>query len=186
LSDGVEVTILHHTVQQLDANGQRLRTVQFTDYTGEQVRDLYRDVDDLRSHWVLATERESIIKALEERGISFEHLAAVMGQPDADPFDLLSHLAFGVPVHTRHERADRLRREQNVFFARFAPDARAILETILDQYATYGPTELVLPDVLHLPSIAERGNVGEISSLFGGPKELLDAMKQLQDLLYAA
>jgi type I restriction enzyme, R subunit len=186
LSNGVEVSIIHETVQQLDANGQKLRTVQFTDYTGEQVRGLYRDVDDLRSRWALAEQRANLTQALEERGIALEHLAAVMGQPEADPFDLLCHLAFGAPVHTRRERADRLRREQRAFFARYAPDARAILDSILDQYATYGPTELVLPDVLHLPGIARQGNVSEIVSLFGGPQELREAVTQLQTLLYAA
>jgi hypothetical protein len=65
-------------------------------------------------------------------GISLEHLAAVAGQPDADPFDLLCHLAFAAPVHTRRERVTRLRREQAAFFARYGPEARSILEAILD------------------------------------------------------
>jgi len=186
LSNGVVVTIIHDTVQQLDANGQKLRVVQLTDYTGEQVRTLYRGTDDLRSHWALSEQRASIIAALEERGIELEHLAAVVGSPEADPFDLLCHLAFSAPLHTRRERADRLRREQRIFFARYAPEARAILEAILDQYATYGPTELVLPDVLHLPAIARRGTVPELAAAFGGPQLLLKAVNELQTLLYAA
>lgn len=186
LATGVEVAIIHETVQELDANGQRLRTVQLTDYTGEQVRTLYRSANDLRSQWVQSGQRQTIIEALEERGITLEYLAAVMEQPAADPFDLLCHLAFATPVHTRRERADRVRREQRTFFARYAPEARTILDTILEQYATYGPAELVLPGILQLPIIAQRGNVSEIAALFGGAQQLRDAIGELQTLLYAA
>ncbi|MGH2517154.1 MAG: EcoAI/FtnUII family type I restriction enzme subunit R [Ktedonobacterales bacterium] len=183
---GLQVEILHETVQQLDANGQRLRVVQLTDYTGEQVRSLCRTEDDLRNEWTSGEQRAALVAALEERGILLEHLAAIMEQPEADPFDLLCHLAFAAPVRTRRERADRLRKEQRDFFARFAPDARAILDAMLDQYATYGPGELELPGILHLPAIARQGNVREIAALFGGAEQLRDAVVELQTRLYAA
>ncbi len=186
LANGVEVTIIHELVHQLDASGRKLRPVLLTDYTGEQVRTLSRSANDLRSQWAQAEQRQAIISALDERGIALDHLAAVMQQPEADPFDLLCHLAFSAPVQTRRERAARLRSEQRAFFARYAPDARAILDAILDQYATYGPTELVLPDVLRLPAIARRGNVLEIAELFGGPERLREAVTELQMRLYAA
>ena len=35
-----------------------------------------------------------------ERGIDFQQAAAQAGQPDADPFDLLCHLAFDAPILT--------------------------------------------------------------------------------------
>ena len=44
-----------------------------------------------------------IIKALDDRGISFDELAAAAKQPDADPFDLLCHIAFNSPLRTRRE-----------------------------------------------------------------------------------
>jgi type I restriction enzyme R subunit len=185
LSSGVQVTIIHDTVQELDADGRRLRTMRLTDYTSEQVRSLYRDAQDLRSRWALAVQRGQIIAALEERGITPEQLALVMEQGDADPFDLLCHLAFAAPILTRRERADRLRHEQREFFARYSADARAILEGLLDQYAEYGPRDLVLPDVLRLPRFVGR-SVNEITTLFGGPEHLRDAVSELQQRLYAA
>jgi type I restriction enzyme R subunit len=109
-----------------------------------------------------------------------------MGQADADPFDLLCSLAFRTPVLTRHERANRLRRDKREFLDRYAPEARAILERLLDQYAIYGPDELTLPDALRLPAIAQRGSVPEIVALFGGADKLRDAVTELQTLLYAA
>lgn len=47
-----------------------------------------------------------------KRGIDFPQVAAQAGQPDADPFDLLCHLAFSAPVLTRRPPADRVEQEQ--------------------------------------------------------------------------
>ena len=150
------------------------------------MKTLVRDPDALRRSWAHAEERERIVAALEERGITLEHLAAVMEQPDADPFDLLCHLAFAAPLRKRSERAEQVRKEKRDFFARYAPEARDILEELLDQYAAFGPSQFVLPDMLRLPVIERHGNVGEIAALFGGADQLREAVTELQELLYAA
>jgi type I restriction enzyme R subunit len=186
LSDGVEVRVIDDVVQELDASGRRLRTVQLTTYTGEQVKTLTRDPDALRLSWVDADERARIVAALEERGITLEHLAAVMERPDADPFDLLCHLAFSAPLRKRTERAEWVRKEKHDFFARYAPEARNILNELLNQYAEFGSSQFVLPDVLHLPVIERHGNVTEIAAFFGGADQLREAVTELHELLYAA
>lgn len=186
LSKGVNVSILHEMVQELDANGKRLRLVKFSTYTGEQVRELYSDADTFRQSWAILERRADIINALEERGISLEHLAAIVEIPDADPFDLLCHLAFDAPVRTRRERADTVRRERRQFFERYGAEARIILNAILEKYSEYGPTQIVLPDVLQVPPIAGYGTILEITKLFGGPVQLKEAVNELQALLYVA
>jgi hypothetical protein len=42
------------------------------------------------------------------------------------------------------------------------------------------------PDVLKVPPISQHGNVAEIIGKFGGADQLLNAVNQLQSLLYAA
>ena len=84
------------------------------------------------------------------------------------------------------ERANKVRKEQRDFFARFAPQARQILELILEQYAQYGPTEISLPKVLHIPQVGQQRSVNDISELFGGAIQLRHAVVELQKLLYAA
>ena len=66
----------------------------------------------------LPSSVREILRGLEERGIDFDELAAATNHPEADPFDLLCHLAFNAPLRTRRERAERLRREQKDFFER--------------------------------------------------------------------
>ena len=90
----------------LDAGGGKLRTVQVTQYTAEAVRTLYTDPEDLRRRWSDFEQRSAVIEMLGERGIDFQELAATAGRPDADPFDLLCHLAYNAPLRTRGERAE--------------------------------------------------------------------------------
>jgi type I restriction enzyme R subunit len=133
-----------------------------------------------------AAQRSTIVKRLAERGISFEQLADAAKQPEADPFDLLCHLAFNAPLRTRRERAQQLRTRQPDVFTRFGREGRAILEELLEKYAAHGEAEFVLPDVLKVPPISNHGQVADIIRLFGGAEQLRAAVTELQEQLYAA
>lgn len=185
-ADGGTVEIAAHLVYELDPDGKQLRVVKFTDYTAEKVRSLYTSAADLRARWSDAEQRATIISALEERGISFEHLAEATRQPDADPFDLLCHVAFNAPLRSRRERAERLRKEQKDFFSRYAPEARQILDEILEKYAEHGLAQFKVPEILKVPPISDHGNVIEITEKFGGADRLREALAEMQSLLYAA
>lgn len=184
--DGGQVEIAAHLVYELDPDGNQLRVVQFTDYTADRVRTLYRNAAELRDEWADPHRRSEIIERLEERGIDFDHLAETANQPDADPLDLLCHLAFNAPLRTRRERAQRLRSERPDFFEQFGTDARQILDELLDKYTEHGTAQFVIPDVLEVPPISDHGNVIEIAGRFGGVEPLRQAIIQLQTLLYAA
>ena len=184
--DQGSVEIVHHLVYELDAEGKQLRVVKYTDYAAEKVRTLYRTEAALRNEWVDAAQRAEVLAALEARGISSEALAEAAGQPEADPLDLLCHLAFDAPLRTRRERAERLRRARPDFFERYGADAQAVLGELLDKYAEHGVTQLRLPEALHVPPLSGRGNVQEIAALFGGAVALREAVDELQRLLYAA
>ena len=184
--DGGQVEIAAHLVYELDPDGNQLRVVQFTDYTADKVRTLFRNAAELRGEWADPEKRSDIIDRLEERGIDFDHLAETANQPDADPLDLICHLAFNAPLRTRRERAQRLRTERQDFFDQFGPDAREILDELLDKYTEHGTAQFVIPDVLEVPPISAHGNVMEIAGRFGGGEQRRQAVIQLQTLLYAA
>ncbi len=184
--DGGHVEIATHLVYELDPDGKQLRVVRFTDYTAEKVRTLFANAHNLREEWADPLKRVDVVAALEERGIAYEHVAEEAGQPDADPLDLLCHLAFNAPLRTRRERAQRLRSERKDFFEQYAPEARRILEELLEKYTEHGATQFEVPGVLEVPPINAFGNVIEIAKLFGGAQKLRVAVNQLQALLYAA
>lgn len=184
--DGGQVEIASHLVYELDPDGKQLRVVKFTDYTAEKVRTLYRNAAELRREWADPAQRQDIIAKLAERGIDFDALGNATQQPDADPLDLICHLAFNAPLRTRRERAQRLRFEKKDFFDQFGEAACEVLSELLDKYTEHGAAQFLLPDVLELPPINRHGNVMEIAALFGGPEKLRTAVNELQTLLYAA
>jgi len=184
--DGGQVQIDTHLVYELDSDGKQLRVIKLTDYTAEKVRTLCAGPDELRARWADPDQRAEIIHQLAGRGIDFQQVALQAGKPDADPFDLLCHLAFNAPVLTRRQRADRLKQQQAAFFDHFAPEAREILNDLLEKYAIDGELQFTLPDVLKVAPIWRHGNVAEIIGKFGGADQLRNAVNQLQTLLYAA
>ncbi len=182
--DGGKVEIAAELVHELDADGKQLRVVKLSDYTAENVRTLCKSPDELRARWADSDQRAEIIRQLTERGIDFANVATQAGQPDADPFDLLCYLAFNTPTRTRRQRADRVKKQEAAFFNYLAPEAREILNDILEKYAADGELQFTLPDVLKLPPISHHGNVNEIIGKFGGAEQLRNAVNQLQSLLY--
>jgi type I restriction enzyme R subunit len=184
--DEGHVEIASHLVYELDPDGKQLRVLKYSDYAAEKVRTLYPSAPELRQKWANPSERSEIIERLAQRGISFDELAETAKQPNADPFDLLCHVAFNAPLRTRRERAQRVCEERKDFFEQYGPEARAILNELLDKYAEYGTAQFVLPDVLQVPPISHRGNVIEIAKMFGGGENLRNAVNQLRTLLYAA
>jgi type I restriction enzyme R subunit len=121
---------------------------------------------------------------------TFDHLnvgpASPTGKPDADPFDLLCHLAFNAPVLTRRQRADPVKKHETAFFNCFGPEARDILNGLLEKCATDGEPQFTLPYVLKVPPISHHSNVNESIGKFGGPGQLRNTVNQLQTPLYAA
>lgn len=184
--DGGSVEIAAHLVYDLDADGKRLQVKKFTDYTGENVRSMYPSAADLRAKWSNSEERAAIIDALEQRGITFEELVEVANQPDADPFDLLCHVAYSAPIRTRRERAEAAKTDGKPFFDKFTDGARQVLDQLLEKYIEYGTAQFLIPDALKVPPISEHGNVIEIAALFGGGDKLRSAVEELQRLLYVA
>jgi type I restriction enzyme R subunit len=128
--DGGRVEIATHLVYELDPDGKQLRVVRYSEYAAEKVRSLCPSAPELHAQWSDPIKRAEIIERLAERGIGFDQLAEHAQQPEADPFDLLCHVAYNAPLRTRRERAQRLKSERKDFFAQFGPEARQILDEL--------------------------------------------------------
>jgi type I restriction enzyme R subunit len=131
-----------------------------------------------------AGHRAAILQALAERGVDFSTLVEATNQPDADPFDLLIHVAWNAPLRTRRERAERARRERKDFWDRYTPQARSVLNDLLDKYTDHGVTQLDDLQILEVPPLSARGTPLEIASFFGGADHLRSAVRELQTILY--
>ena len=79
-------------------------------------------------------------------------------------------------MRIRRERADRVKKEEKALFEQYGPEARAILTDFVEKC----PEQFVIPDVLKVSPISQRGNVIEIAQLFGGPVKLREAVAELR------
>ena len=184
--DGGEVEVIGHLVYDLDTDGKKLQVVKYTEYSGRAVRTLYPTRDALQSAWANPETRSEVLRELTERGISFEELAASSEQPDADPFDLLCHLAWNAPLLTRRQRADQARRQAQDLFTQHGETAREILTLLLERYIERGILQFnTLSDLMKVQPFDRYGSPSEIATRhFGGVRGMKDAVARLQTALY--
>ena len=184
--DGGEVEVIGHLVYDLDTDGKKLQVIKYTEYSGRTVRTLYPTRDALQSAWANPDTRAEVLRELTERGISFEELAASADQPDADPFDLLCHLAWNAPLVTRRERAERARKAAQDLFAQYGDSAREILTLLLDKYIERGIVQFsTLSEMMKVQPFDDFGSPSEIATRhFGGIQPFKEAVSRLQTALY--
>ena len=184
--DGGKVEVIGHLVYDLDTDGKKLQVVSYTEYSGRAVRTLFPTRDALQSAWSNPDTRAEVLRELTERGISFEELASSSNQPDADPFDLLCHLAWNAPLLTRRQRAEQARRQAQDLFVQYGETAREVLSLLLEQYIERGILQFnTLSDLMKVKPFDRYGSPSEIAiNHFGGVKGMKDAVSRLQTALY--
>ena len=181
-----EVWVTAEAAYHLDPQMNRLRLVEYRDFVTETVRSLFVDPGDLRFKWASRGGRREVIDALGRHGIVPDELIERTGLVDADPIDVLVHLAWNQPLATRIDRARRVRKEHAEFFNAYQPAAREVLGYLLEKYAEYGISQLDDPGVLQVPPISALGTPVEVANRFGSVQEMRAAFSKLGELVYAA
>jgi type I restriction enzyme R subunit len=184
--DDVQVWVTAEAIYHLDPETERLRLVEYRDFVADTVRTLFPDLNDLRSQWANRVGRQDVLDALEARGIDAAELTERTGLVDADPIDVLVHLAWNQPLATRTDRARRVRKEHADFFEQYQPAAREVLAGLLDKYTQHGISQLDDLGVLEVPPISALGSPTEIANRFGSADKLREAVAKLGELLYVA
>ena len=178
--DGVDVTIMAERVEYLDENG-KLVTETLRAYTKKALKKRFASLDDFLRSWTSAERKQAIVEELESEGLSMAPLAEEVGK-DLDPFDLICHVAFDQPALTRHERVENVRKRD--VFTRYGPQARAVLEALLDKYQDQGILDLGDPRILQLPPLNTIGTPIELIRPFGTRADFVLAVHELQSALY--
>ena len=178
--DDVEVTVATERVQYLDEHG-KLITESLKDFTRKTVRKAYTSLSAFLNAWNDADRKQAIIEELVSHGVFLDELAEQVGR-DYDAFDLVCHVAFDQPPLTRRERAARVKK-RNVF-AKYGDRIRAVLDALLEKYADGGIKSVESLDILKVDPLTTFGTPVEIVKLFGGKKNYLAAIRELETHLY--
>ena len=177
----VEVRVVAQRVQYYGPEG-KLITESLKDYTRTAVRKDFASLDAFLRSWTNAERKAALIQELEQHGVLIDALAEEVGK-DFDPFDLVCHIAFDQPPLTRRERADQVKKRN--YFAKYGAQARNVLEALLDKYADTGVENIEDIKVLTLDPFKSMGSAPELISAFGGKPAYLQALKELEQQLYA-
>ena len=181
--DGCLVKIINKIVSVYDANGKLLRTESITDYTRKNINDTYANLDDFIKRWTAADKKAEITELLRENGIDLQALKRDANLEDVDDFDFICHVAYGKKLLTRRERAEQVKKRD--IFSKYGEQARKVLEALLDKYASDGITQLENRKVLMLDPFRRFGSPASIAKLFGGSKQYLEAVKELEQQIYS-
>ena len=178
--DGVGVTILAERVEYLDENG-RLITETLRDFTKKALKNRFASLDDFLRRWSSEDRKQIILDELSNEGLSLDPLAEEVGR-DLDPFDLICYVAFDQPALTRRERADNVRKRD--VFTKYGPQARAVLEVLLQKYQDQGIIDLGDPRILQIPPLDTLGTPIQLIREFGTRADFVAAVHELQSALY--
>ena len=179
--DNVPVHVVAQRVQYYGPEG-KLITESIRDYTKNQVHKDYQSLDDFLKTWTNAERKAALIQEFESHGILLDALAEEVGK-DFDPFDLVCHVAFDQPPLTRKERAEQVKKRN--YFAKYGAQARQVLVALLDKYADTGVENIEDIKILTLDPFRTMGSAPELISAFGGKQGYLNALKELEQQLYA-
>lgn len=182
--NGLKVEIIHKTVSIYDPNSKLLRRESIIDYTKENIRGEYADLDDFIRDWRRDPKKDTIRKMLEERGIDIAFLKREHNMEDVDDFDFLCHIAYDKKPLTRKERAENVKKHD--FFSKYNGVAREVLEALLDKYMNQGIEEITNTDVLKLDPFMKYGKPSRIIREFGGRDSYVHAIMDLQNAIYAS
>ena len=156
--DGGQVEIVGHLVYELDGDGKQLRVIQYTDYTADQIRTLFRiptpspptgrTRSSARRSWRNWTAAGSTSLTWPRRPLD----------PMPTPGSPLPPRLPAPPAHPPRAGGPPAPQDQPDFFDQFSALARGILDALLDQYTEHGPGEFQIPHALKAPTIAAHGN----------------------------
>jgi type I restriction enzyme, R subunit len=179
---GVEVRVLAERVQYYDQDG-KLITESLTDYTKRAVAQKYATLDAFLQHWTAADRKQVILDELREQGVLLEALREGAGK-DLDPFDLICHVVYDRPPLTRRERAEQVKKRD--VFTKYGQQARAVLDALLEKYATEGIAHVEDMGVLRVQPLSDLGTPVQLVQLFGGKEGYLLAVRELEVALYSS
>lgn len=178
--DGIGARIVAERVEYLDENG-KLVTESLRDFTKAALKKRFASLDDFLKRWKSTDRKQAVIEELEAEGLALGVIADELGK-NLDPFDLICHVAFDKKPLTRRERADNVKKRDG--FTKYGPQARAVLDALLEKYQDEGVLNLDDANVLKVTPFTAMGSVVQLIKAFGGKEGFEKAVHEMQDAIY--
>lgn len=178
----VEVNVVLEENQCYDSEGN-LITENLINYSKNNILGEFNTLEQFIKTWNESEKKEAIIDELYEHDVFLDELREAAGNKDMDDFDLICHIAFDKKPLTRAERANNVKKRD--YLNKYSPTAKKVIEGLLDKYATDGIENLENLEILKNDPFKEIGSPKKISQVFGGKKELYNAIHNLEKEIYS-
>lgn len=178
--DGIGATIVAERIEYLDESG-KLVTESLRAFTKKALQKRFASLDDFLKRWKSAERKQAIIEELAAEGLPLDLISKELGK-NLDPFDLICHVAFDRKPLTRRERAENVKKRD--VFTSYGPQARAVLDALLEKYRDEGVLNLDDANVLKVTPFTTMGSVVQLINAFGGKQGFDQAVREMQDAIY--
>lgn len=179
---GVSVEIINERVQYYDKDG-KLITESIKDYSKRNILDEYATLDEFLAAWTTAEKKQAIIEELQDHGVLLDALKEHSNK-DLDDFDLIMHIAYDKKPLTKQERVDHVKKKGYLY--KYSDICQEVLSALLDKYMNEGISELEDTRILDNAPFDRIGSPKRIARLFGGRENYIQAVKELERLIYEA
>lgn len=185
--DDVNVEVAVERSQYLDADGKLITEdyrVLLKDDIKKALQSEFGTLTDFLRRWTGAQRKQAVLEELAARGVPLGILQqAVANGSELDVFDLVAHVAFDQKPLTRRERANNVKKRD--VFGQYGEQARAVLDALLEKFASHGVQNIEDAKVLELPPFDQFGSKTQIRrGIFGGVEQYAQAIHALEQALY--
>jgi len=183
----LEVRIAEEAVFVIEGSGEQMTQKQYLEYTRAKVEQVSKalKLDDLRAIWIDTPRRRQLLDDLQGSSVYVDVLAEVLGQTEADQFDLLGYLTFDAPLRTRSERATAFINRESRFMNKHQKPAQEVISALLEKYRAAGIEEINDARVFRVSPFSEMGQAPGVARRFGSPEKLSEAIQQIQQRIYS-
>lgn len=178
--EGVAITFTdtgRYLSATLDGRTQRVTIEDYRQLMAARLLAVAPDVALFRSKWIKPAERRALIDAIVQGGLSPRALQLADETTDADLFDVLGELAYGVVRRTRGERAHAFTYKQAPWLHTLPPQSAATVKALASQFGKGGTDALETPQIFSTPEVMKAGGLDALK-LIGKPADVLEQTKE--------
>lgn len=181
---GVEVTLLNERIQYVDPTTGKLVTESIRDFSKRSLLHTYSSLESFLNAWSAAERKDELVDQLGSRGVFLEAIReeADGDLDDVDDFDLILHVAFDKPPLTKQERIEHVKKRG--YLHKYSSPCEQVLSALLEKYGDIGISEIETTHILNNDPFIQFGSPQKIARLFGGRDAYLQAIHELENVLY--
>jgi len=185
----ISVDVAAEQISFVDPRTGKLVNEDLVSYSKKNMRMRYASLKDFIKAWNDPENRKNIDDYLPAHGVFINELREKFKKShygnaeEFDDFDILCHYVFDAPAKSKSERARKAK--NSVFLKNYTGIARAVIESLIDKYATANLIDFENPAVFGTDPIRNLGSPAEIVRGFGGRENLHAAIANLVKEIYA-